>query len=159
MNDTVVFLTRKVINSVNFSIDFYTQEMHKSLSQKNANKINSLINTWSDKALKGTPVNWALQISSRVTWNYGLLRFRKYFLSTFELILLWLEVIYLVLRLYCFTNMLPEHSTLPLRLLLQRYGTPSETSSSNLRSYLPEDIYHAALLVLINMSVRFIGIV
>ena len=35
VEDIVVFLTRKVINSDNFSIAFYKQELSKSLLQKN----------------------------------------------------------------------------------------------------------------------------
>ena len=36
--DNVIFLTQKVFTFVTFSIDFYIQEMRKSLSQRTANK-------------------------------------------------------------------------------------------------------------------------
>ena len=36
--DNDIFLTQKVFTFVTFSIDFYIQEMRKSLSQRTANK-------------------------------------------------------------------------------------------------------------------------
>ena len=36
--DNAIFLTQKVFTFVTFSIDFYIQEMRKSLSQRTANK-------------------------------------------------------------------------------------------------------------------------
>ena len=69
MEDTVVFLTWKLFNSDNLFIASFKQEMRKSLSQRThkwnkefsfEQKHRSLINTWSNKVLKGTVVNQEL---------------------------------------------------------------------------------------------------
>ena len=55
VEDTVVFLTKKVLLCVSFSISSYKQEMCKSFSQRNHKQ-----NWTADKAFKGTVVNRAL---------------------------------------------------------------------------------------------------